>query len=162
MNYCLRIDEILRNIFEHVFEGGRAGRSSVANLAITCQDFKAPALELLWSSQCSLLPLMKCLPTDVWSLRRLENRGLTRTILVRVNSNSFPQHLLSPCCSILRRSYVNPLQMSGKGLHCTHLSSRCLVSTVSDVVNIHWNYSSLKSFTSCPRSKKISFPICAD
>jgi hypothetical protein len=147
MDHCLRIDEILRNIFEHVFEGGRAGRSSVANLAMTCQ---APALELLWSSQCSLLPLMQCLPTDVWRLRMLDYQPPATRLVRDVYSNSSPPHLLSPCCSILRKSYANPLQMSGQGSYCTHPSSRCLVSTVSDVVSIHGNYSRLKPFTSCP------------
>ena len=60
---CLNIQEILTNIFEHVPE-----RATLAALARTCKTFSDPALDSLWYSQSSVIPLIKCLPSDVYIL----------------------------------------------------------------------------------------------
>ena len=64
MHSCLRIPEILSNIFSYIFDSPPSSTVALAYLAITCRDFREPALDLLWRSQSSLSSLIKCLPSD--------------------------------------------------------------------------------------------------
>jgi hypothetical protein len=61
----LLAERILLNIFDHVHADGDDD-GSVYNLAITCRAFQEPAMDVLWRVQMSLVPLVKCLPTDLW------------------------------------------------------------------------------------------------
>ncbi|KAJ7673981.1 hypothetical protein DFH06DRAFT_752203 [Mycena polygramma] len=38
----------------------------LATLARTCKAFSSPALDLLWRNQRSLVPILRCMPDDVW------------------------------------------------------------------------------------------------
>ncbi|EGN94131.1 hypothetical protein SERLA73DRAFT_188726 [Serpula lacrymans var. lacrymans S7.3] len=67
MHSCLCITEILEEIFEHAF-AAKYGSSTLAVLARTCRVFSEPALDILWRKQTSLIPLLKCLPQDLWIL----------------------------------------------------------------------------------------------
>ncbi|KAJ7664245.1 hypothetical protein B0H17DRAFT_1336744 [Mycena rosella] len=60
MHRCLEISEVLRAIFDQL------SRRTLASLARTCQGLRDPALDVLWHSQRSLLPLLKCLPPHIW------------------------------------------------------------------------------------------------
>ena len=64
MHACLNVDEIVRLIaLELVAFGGEA---TAVCLACCCKIFEDPALDALWATQESLLPLLKSLPSDVW------------------------------------------------------------------------------------------------
>ena len=64
MHACLNVDEIVRLIaLELVAFGGKA---TAVCLACCCKSFEDPALDALWATQESLLPLLKSLPSDVW------------------------------------------------------------------------------------------------
>ncbi|KIJ63856.1 hypothetical protein HYDPIDRAFT_112834, partial [Hydnomerulius pinastri MD-312] len=64
MHRCLEIPEILLEILEIVF-AAKNGYPDVAGLARTCRSFNGPALDVLWCTQLSLLPLVMCFPRDV-------------------------------------------------------------------------------------------------
>ncbi|KAG6820193.1 hypothetical protein H0H93_004186 [Arthromyces matolae] len=66
MHQCLRIQEILTNIFGYAFlYDGVEDYDSLTKLARTCKLFSNAALDLLWSSQPSLQPLLKCFPKGI-------------------------------------------------------------------------------------------------
>ena len=73
MHRCLQIQELLSIVFEYVhvprkaLEDDPLSASSLARLARTCKAFQDPALDILWHSQDSLAPLLKCLPRDAWA-----------------------------------------------------------------------------------------------
>jgi hypothetical protein len=64
MHRCWYVPELLDMILGHLV-GSESGEMTLSRLAVTCQRFQNPALNLLWREQQSLLPLLKCLP-DVW------------------------------------------------------------------------------------------------
>jgi hypothetical protein len=40
----------------------------LVNVAMTCSRLAGPALDILWSEQSSLVPLIMCLPRDTWEI----------------------------------------------------------------------------------------------
>ncbi|KAF8841130.1 hypothetical protein BDN67DRAFT_967624 [Paxillus ammoniavirescens] len=80
MHHCLRITEILLEIFEFVFITSETGRPDLARLARTCRSFSEPALDVLWRDQSSLLPLVMCFPQRILDLSDITyNRGAFTT-----------------------------------------------------------------------------------
>ncbi|KAF9220210.1 hypothetical protein BS17DRAFT_350295 [Gyrodon lividus] len=81
MHPCLNIAEIQERIFEYVrgpvlYEGKldyrqrrtiSTARRSLAALARTCNSFTEPALDLLWYDLDTFEPLLRSLPSDIWS-----------------------------------------------------------------------------------------------
>ncbi|KAJ7622703.1 hypothetical protein B0H17DRAFT_1289823 [Mycena rosella] len=68
MHRGLRIPEVVELIC------GEAKFSTLVALAQTCQALQPPALSVLWRDQSDLMPLLKCLPSDLWELEEVENR----------------------------------------------------------------------------------------
>lgn len=78
MHRCLEVAEILATIIDYVkvlphiapFDGGYTpfteGNHHLLQLAVTCRAFSEPALNALWRTQKSLLPLIETLPEDAW------------------------------------------------------------------------------------------------
>lgn len=72
MHRCLEIQEIVSLVCQQLSaENTRtvSNNGSLAALAMTCRDFQEPALDALWYQQTSLIPLVKCFPSDSWELR---------------------------------------------------------------------------------------------
>ncbi|GLB44545.1 hypothetical protein LshimejAT787_1701720 [Lyophyllum shimeji] len=68
---CLAIPEILAAIFQHILLAENEGGSqTLARLAVTCKQFKEPALDALWYRLQSFNRLIGCLPSDVLSKQR--------------------------------------------------------------------------------------------
>jgi hypothetical protein len=67
---ALSINEVFTQILSFAMSGMEHcdGQRTVAAVAVTCRDFKEPALDILWAEQSSLRPLIKQIPTCV--LRR--------------------------------------------------------------------------------------------
>ena len=65
MHRCLQIQELLSIIFRYV-----RIQKTLARLARTCTDFRDPALNVLWHTQNTLLPLFKCLPRNAWVMKK--------------------------------------------------------------------------------------------
>ena len=63
MHRCLRIQDVLSIIFQCL------SKASLAQLARTCTTFRDPALNILWRTQYTLLPLLRCLPQDSWAIQ---------------------------------------------------------------------------------------------
>lgn len=84
---CLLIAELTQNIFKYVSE------PDLVSLALTCQFFLNPALDLLWRKQDSLLPLLMCMPSNLWMLRDNQEGGKRRTLVrMRTKSRNRPLH----------------------------------------------------------------------
>ena len=64
MHACLNVDEIIRLIVHEVVES-KANATAVA-LACCRQSFEDPVLDVLWETQNKLIPVLNCLPGDVW------------------------------------------------------------------------------------------------
>ncbi|KAJ7137056.1 hypothetical protein C8R44DRAFT_538657, partial [Mycena epipterygia] len=43
----------------------QTSRRNLVSLARTCQTFRDPALDAVWHTQTSLVPLLKCLPPHI-------------------------------------------------------------------------------------------------
>ncbi|EDR11170.1 uncharacterized protein LACBIDRAFT_324746 [Laccaria bicolor S238N-H82] len=59
------IQELLSIIFRHYAHRPKM----LARLARTCKAFQDPALNILWHTQKTLLPLLKCLPPNAWAIK---------------------------------------------------------------------------------------------
>lgn len=78
MHRCLEVAEILATVMDYVevlphiapSDGGYTpfteGKHHLLQLAVTCRTFSEPALNALWRTQKSLLPLIETLPEDAW------------------------------------------------------------------------------------------------
>jgi hypothetical protein len=64
MHPALRILEVIDNISLHV------GNGSLPALASTCRAFENPALNVLWRNLESVEPIVKCLPSELFSYNR--------------------------------------------------------------------------------------------
>ncbi|KAI0754815.1 hypothetical protein C8Q80DRAFT_1095709 [Daedaleopsis nitida] len=72
MHRCLRVPELLDIIFQKVqIESG--GNSAVIALACTARCFQDAALDTLWQSQASLVPLVKCFPEALLTETKVED-----------------------------------------------------------------------------------------
>ena len=67
MHQCLRTPELLSHILEDVY-AEESGLKDMAALAVACQTFREPALDILWRSLPSLGPLLRCLPEDAYTI----------------------------------------------------------------------------------------------
>ena len=66
MHRCLLIPELVCLLCDEL--GAMAANSSLAKLAQTCLAFSEPALNALWYELDDLLPLIQCMPCDLWSI----------------------------------------------------------------------------------------------
>ena len=66
MHRCLLIPEIARLICSELRNVG--ARKSLAALAQTCLAISEPALDSLWYEIHDIIPLVKCMPPDLWRL----------------------------------------------------------------------------------------------
>ncbi|KAJ7083484.1 hypothetical protein C8R44DRAFT_862465 [Mycena epipterygia] len=60
MERCLQITEVLQVICDHM------SRRNLVSLSRTCRALRDPALDSIWHTQTSLVPLLKCLPPHIW------------------------------------------------------------------------------------------------
>ncbi|KAJ7110701.1 hypothetical protein C8R43DRAFT_1139272 [Mycena crocata] len=74
MHRCLQISEVVQAICD------QTSRRNLVSLARTCQALRDTALDAIWHTQKSLLPLVKCLPPHIWE-EVLEKKGRTLRLL---------------------------------------------------------------------------------
>ncbi|KAJ7113627.1 hypothetical protein C8R44DRAFT_984764 [Mycena epipterygia] len=68
MHRSWNVPEVTRMIFEQLGSSYPGNTAAIAlyQLASTCRRFSDPALDLLWQTQYGIIPLLKCLPSNVW------------------------------------------------------------------------------------------------
>lgn len=81
---CLTVPELLFVIFDSRDRHGHR-ILNLRNVALVCKTFLEPALDLLWSIQTDLRPLLKCFPADLWEETSLDPWKFVCTLLVRVH-----------------------------------------------------------------------------
>jgi len=80
MHRCLTIQEILHMIFHSIYNPpSREGNHTLIALAVTCQSFQEVALDIIWHTQVTLVPLIKCMPPDLW--QEIPKTGFERTLV---------------------------------------------------------------------------------
>jgi hypothetical protein len=63
---CLFIPEILDAICNELDQlSGRERNSSLGTIALTCRSFEETAMNYLWSQLFDIVPLVKCMPSDL-------------------------------------------------------------------------------------------------
>ncbi|KIK45318.1 hypothetical protein CY34DRAFT_78101, partial [Suillus luteus UH-Slu-Lm8-n1] len=62
MHRALQSEDIIHAVLEHI----KYSSTDLINVAMTCSQLAGPALDILWSEQPSLVPLIMCLPQDTW------------------------------------------------------------------------------------------------
>ncbi|KAG1900195.1 uncharacterized protein F5891DRAFT_1034603 [Suillus fuscotomentosus] len=65
MHHIFEFDDIIYAVLQHVKSSG----TDLVNVAMTCSRLADSALNILWSEQSSLVPLIMCLPQDTWEVR---------------------------------------------------------------------------------------------
>jgi len=85
MHVCLSIPEILAIICTEVApevvpdvdldSTEKQDLASLAALARTSHIFSESALNALWSSLADIVPLLRCMPSDLWEERKVEKRN---------------------------------------------------------------------------------------
>ncbi|KAJ6487555.1 hypothetical protein DFH09DRAFT_1105816 [Mycena vulgaris] len=77
MDRALAIPEVVSLVFEEVASPPPGlpssanrpyGAVGLARLARTCRAFSDPALDLLWKSQYTIIPLLRCFPPHLWEI----------------------------------------------------------------------------------------------
>jgi len=102
MHQCLSTLDVLSHIFEYVYTEN-SGLKDTAALAVTCQAFREPALDILWRSLPSLRPLVRCLPTDAYGTER-DSYGVMTVVRRMVASFAITQISL---CKVPTRELVD-------------------------------------------------------
>ena len=67
MNRLLQIPEILRLICDQVPSDEKLGRYRLFVTALSCRALLEPALDSLWYSIHSFMPIVACCPDGLWS-----------------------------------------------------------------------------------------------
>ncbi|KAH7913116.1 hypothetical protein BJ138DRAFT_1146842 [Hygrophoropsis aurantiaca] len=83
MQQALRVDELLCHIFTQIED-----YQTLFYLAYTCQAFKEPAVDALYSQLNGFGPLIKCLPRDLWVVT-LGDTFKTITLVRPMNPNDW-------------------------------------------------------------------------
>jgi hypothetical protein len=76
MHRCFLVPELVQLVCDEFLEDGVQARRTLIALALTCRLFHEPALDLLWRRVASLGPLVKCMPSDLWKVRRESEKEL--------------------------------------------------------------------------------------
>ncbi|KAG1865641.1 hypothetical protein C8R48DRAFT_705514 [Suillus tomentosus] len=64
MHNALKVNDIIYAILQHV----KSSKPDLLNMVMTCSTFSNLALDMLWSQQDNLTPLVQCLPRDTWTV----------------------------------------------------------------------------------------------
>ena len=75
----MSISELRWKIFQLIDLGPLRNKTLLA-LALTCESFTGPALDLLWRELDGFDPLIRCLPPTLWKLERREARGVSELV----------------------------------------------------------------------------------
>lgn len=96
MHRCFLVPELVQHICEEINNSrarGRARKTLVA-LAQTRKLFQEPALNLVWHTLERLEPLVKCLPSDVWELRKTHGGVFVLVSLLDLHKQFLATHSL--------------------------------------------------------------------
>ena len=64
MHSYLGVDKILELVVRELVASEAKG--TAVSLACCCRNFEGPVLDQLWETQDRIIPLLKCLPQEVW------------------------------------------------------------------------------------------------
>lgn len=93
-HHCLAIEEIQSVVFEYVALDTSTGQRTLLSVALSCKVFLGPSLDVLWRTQASLVPLLKCMPSDLWEEVR---SGLNiKRFVSRIHGRFCSHRALSP------------------------------------------------------------------
>ena len=116
MHHCFSIPEIVSIICENISDLPDIGGLScelvdLAAFARTCRAVHEQALDRLWHTQTSIIPLLRCMPDDVWENYREDEDDVDvdskpRFIVVKYFTNRILSYLFLTCLrSVPSQSY---------------------------------------------------------
>lgn len=87
MGRCLAIPEFITGVCRHLdtmerVEEGRQ-RGSLAALAVVCRKVSPYALDVLWAHLSSVLPLLMCMPSDLWDENWMPSQHAVRQLALK-------------------------------------------------------------------------------
>ncbi|KAJ7681996.1 hypothetical protein DFH06DRAFT_285269 [Mycena polygramma] len=68
MHDCLRIPDLLDQIFSHFTTGYDGDGKVLAKLGRTCWAFHDPAMDVLWKDPDDLINILRCMPSDLFAI----------------------------------------------------------------------------------------------
>lgn len=106
MGRCLAIPEFITGVCRHLdtmerVEEGRQ-RGSLAALAVVCRKVSPYALDVLWAHLSSVLPLLMCMPSDLWDENWMPSQHAVRQLVRYAFAYAFtaPIHASFPSKSL--------------------------------------------------------------
>ncbi len=103
MHAILQIEEVFVKIADALDQTTPKARSALYALARTCRTFHEPAINVLWHTQTSLIPILRCIPAQV------EVQSYTKGFQ-RLSRVQFPKKQIVSCPqrSPPQNGFVNP------------------------------------------------------
>lgn len=75
VHHCLQIPEVVRFICD-----GLDGKSAYS-MALVAKRFLEPALDVRWRELTSFVPIIRCLPDDVWTMEASSDNAAIKIIV---------------------------------------------------------------------------------
>ena len=143
MHKSLLIPEIISGVCSELYSAYDSYPGTLAAFAVTCQAISEPALDVLWHTHGSIIPLLRCMSDDLWNDSVEFNRNnhlVCRRILIIldfclrashhihyiVSRKTDTTHRLAKT-TILRKTYQSPwisLPCPRRGIRHTSTRSR--------------------------------------
>jgi hypothetical protein len=67
MHKSLLISEIISGVCSELYSAYGSYPGTLAAFAVTCQAISEPALDVLWHTHESIIPLLRCMSDDLWN-----------------------------------------------------------------------------------------------
>ena len=67
MDHCLKIPEVIRLIYDGI------DSDSAYSMSLVARRFVEPALDIRWQMLPCLMPIIWCLPDDLWAIKRKDD-----------------------------------------------------------------------------------------
>jgi hypothetical protein len=96
MHKCLETPDLLEMICKALKDDfGNHDKFALSSLARTCRAFHEPALDILWHTLSSIVPLLKTFPPCLWNVAQVANG---KTLFVRSTLSGCPNLPLRHDC----------------------------------------------------------------
>ncbi|KAF6751739.1 hypothetical protein DFP72DRAFT_1172138 [Ephemerocybe angulata] len=87
-----RLPEIVSEILDHVCTSEtpiRQQYATLAALARTCTQFHGPAVDVLWRTQQTIVPLIMCLPSDAYTVNKVRKNNTVLALTRNLHPEDF-------------------------------------------------------------------------
>ena len=75
MHKSLLVSEIISRVCSELYSTYDSYPGTLAAFALTCHGISEPALDILWHTHSSIVPLLKCMSDELWGDSVESNHG---------------------------------------------------------------------------------------